>query len=145
MVNGSFYLVTDDASTLPPLEYIASSSEYRDDPPQEHEWVVLNKTNAVDTLGPFGGRYVLVPLWQALSDRRPAQGVRHHMAGTGPCRSTRPVYALVSFAYAQRPRGSNTIRPWHKRLAVKRAGPASIGLPQRPDLLKPAHPACPWR
>ena len=63
MVNGSFYLVTDDASSLPPLEYIASSSRNRADPPHENEWEVVNKTDAVDKLGTFGGRYAAVLLY----------------------------------------------------------------------------------
>ena len=60
MVNGTFYLVSDDPSSLPPLEYIASSAQNRADPSRDHEWEVLNKADATAKLGTFGGRYATV-------------------------------------------------------------------------------------
>ena len=68
MVNGSFYLVTDDASSLPPLEYIASSSQNRAQPPRQDEWEVVSKADAVDKLGTFGGRCVMVRLSHCVPD-----------------------------------------------------------------------------
>ena len=68
MVNGSFYLVTDDASSLPPLEYIASSSQNRAQPPRQDEWEVVSKADAVDKLGTSGGRCVMVRLSHYVPD-----------------------------------------------------------------------------
>jgi len=65
MVNGTFYLVTDDPSSLPALEYVASSSVNSAHPPRENEWEIVSTGNAADKLGTFGGR-VFGTSWLAL-------------------------------------------------------------------------------
>ncbi|KAH9919805.1 uncharacterized protein B0H18DRAFT_1026300 [Fomitopsis serialis] len=65
MVNGTFYLVTDDPSSLPALEYVASSSVNSAHPPRENEWAIVSTSDAVDKLGTFGGR-VFGTSWFAL-------------------------------------------------------------------------------
>ncbi|KZT63320.1 hypothetical protein DAEQUDRAFT_815723 [Daedalea quercina L-15889] len=71
MANGTFYLITDDPSSLPSLEYIASSSINSAYPPREHEWGIINTADAADKIGTFGGR-VFGTTWLAL-DRAESQ------------------------------------------------------------------------
>ncbi|KAH9833308.1 uncharacterized protein C8Q71DRAFT_197365 [Rhodofomes roseus] len=65
MANGTFYLVTDDPSSLPALEYIASSSTNSERPPRENEWEIVSTADAIGKLGTFGGR-VFGTSWLAL-------------------------------------------------------------------------------
>ncbi|TFY65221.1 hypothetical protein EVJ58_g2103 [Rhodofomes roseus] len=65
MANGTFYLVTDDPSSLPALEYIASLSTNSERPPRENEWEIVSTADAVGKLGTFGGR-VYGTSWLAL-------------------------------------------------------------------------------
>lgn len=59
ILNGTFYLVTDDADSLPRLSTIASSTINPSHPPRRQDWQVLSVAEAVKTLGKFGGRYDL--------------------------------------------------------------------------------------
>ena len=62
IVNGTFFLVTEDQDSLPSISAIASSALNPDHPPRLEDWRVLTPAEAVEIIGPFGGRYVSVPL-----------------------------------------------------------------------------------
>lgn len=68
MLNGTFYLVTDKPSLLPPLGSIASSSADRSQPPTPKDWRIIDKEEATALFGRFGGVCVylssLLPLLQ---------------------------------------------------------------------------------
>lgn len=57
ILNGTFFLVTDDADSLPRLSTIASSAINPTHPPRRQDWQILSVAEAVKTLGKFGGRY----------------------------------------------------------------------------------------
>ena len=58
MLNGTFYLVADKPSLLPPLGSIASSSTDRSKPPTPMDWQIIDREEATLLFGPFGGVYV---------------------------------------------------------------------------------------
>ncbi|KAI0322848.1 hypothetical protein OF83DRAFT_1167141 [Amylostereum chailletii] len=53
---GTFFLVTDDPSSLPKADAIASSSLERGAPPNDFDWQILPAGEATAKLGNFGGR-----------------------------------------------------------------------------------------
>ncbi|KAK7686027.1 hypothetical protein QCA50_010838 [Cerrena zonata] len=55
MLNGTFYLVADKPSLLPPLGSIASSSADRSQPPTPKDWRIIDKEEATTLFGRFGG------------------------------------------------------------------------------------------
>ncbi|KAL6302988.1 hypothetical protein BKA93DRAFT_364114 [Sparassis latifolia] len=55
IANGTFFLVTDDPSSLPPPAAIAFSTLDHTQPPDQH-WQVLTKDEARTQLGTYGGR-----------------------------------------------------------------------------------------
>lgn len=57
ILNGTFFLVTDDVDSLPRLSTIASSAINPTHPPRRQDWQILSVAEAVKTLGKFGGRY----------------------------------------------------------------------------------------
>lgn len=57
ILNGTFFLVTDDVDSLPRLSTIASSAISPTHPPRRQDWQILSVAEAVKTLGKFGGRY----------------------------------------------------------------------------------------
>lgn len=59
ILNGTFFLVTDDPGSLPRLSAIASSTLNPSHPPRPQDWRILNPSQANETLGPFGGQCVL--------------------------------------------------------------------------------------
>lgn len=58
MLNGTFYLVADKPSLLPPLGSIASASGDSTQPPTPRDWRIVTKEEATALFGPFGGVYV---------------------------------------------------------------------------------------
>jgi hypothetical protein len=62
MLEGAFYIVVDDPTSMPQIEQIASSRVNQHDPPREIDWQVLPAQTAFSTLGSYGGRCV-VPLF----------------------------------------------------------------------------------
>ncbi|THH00491.1 hypothetical protein EW026_g2057 [Hermanssonia centrifuga] len=56
ILNGTGFLVTDSASSLPPLGSMASSAVNSILVPRGQDWRVLNRVTAQDILGTFGGR-----------------------------------------------------------------------------------------
>lgn len=63
ILNGTFFLVTDDPESLPRLSAIASSPINPSHPPRPQDWRILTPTEAKETLGPFGGRYAYLLLY----------------------------------------------------------------------------------
>ncbi|PCH35351.1 hypothetical protein WOLCODRAFT_139864 [Wolfiporia cocos MD-104 SS10] len=65
VVNGTFFLVTDEPASLPELGLIASSAEDRTQPPREQDWQVLSTQEAAAKIDTFGGR-ITGTTWLAL-------------------------------------------------------------------------------
>ncbi|KAF9805454.1 hypothetical protein IEO21_09047 [Rhodonia placenta] len=65
MVNGTFFLVTNDRLSLPDLGVIASSPADRLQPPREEDWQILSTEEAKSKIGPYGGR-IFGTSWLAL-------------------------------------------------------------------------------
>ncbi|TCD65134.1 hypothetical protein EIP91_003065 [Steccherinum ochraceum] len=57
ILNGTFYLVTDSPSSLPPLGSIASAVGDPTRPPRPQDWKVIDSENATTVLGPYSGRF----------------------------------------------------------------------------------------
>ncbi|GJE94842.1 hypothetical protein PsYK624_110180 [Phanerochaete sordida] len=55
ILNGTFFLVTEDPTSLPKLGAIASSALNPSHPPRLQDWRILTPAEAAVTLGPFGG------------------------------------------------------------------------------------------
>ncbi|KAI0064387.1 hypothetical protein BV25DRAFT_1898814 [Artomyces pyxidatus] len=53
---GTFFLVTDDPSSMPDVSSVASSIVNHTEPPRDIDWQVLPHSNALNKLGPYGGR-----------------------------------------------------------------------------------------
>lgn len=53
IVNGTFFVVTDDPSAFPTLGSISSSQEDNDEPPVQEEWQIVT-TEEAKQLGTFG-------------------------------------------------------------------------------------------
>ncbi|KZP18125.1 hypothetical protein FIBSPDRAFT_829640 [Athelia psychrophila] len=53
IVNGTFFLVTDNPSTFPTLGSISSSNENAEEPPRPEDWQIIG-TNEAKKLGTFG-------------------------------------------------------------------------------------------
>lgn len=58
MLEGTFYIVADDPTSMPAIETIASSRENQNDPPRDVDWQVLPARTAFSKLGSYGGRCV---------------------------------------------------------------------------------------
>ncbi|CAL1699413.1 unnamed protein product [Somion occarium] len=56
VLNGTFYLVADKPSSLPPLGSIASSLTDRSQAPTPKDWRIISKEEASTLFGSFGGR-----------------------------------------------------------------------------------------
>jgi len=56
VLNGTFYLVTNSPSSLPPLGSIASAALDPTRPPRTQDWRVIDPENASSILGIYGGR-----------------------------------------------------------------------------------------
>lgn len=70
VVNGTFFLVTDNPSTIPDLSAIASSAADHTRPPREQDWQVLSTQEAGTKLGTFGGRYASICCARGLESDR---------------------------------------------------------------------------
>ncbi|KAI0032876.1 hypothetical protein K488DRAFT_48953 [Vararia minispora EC-137] len=53
---GTFFLVTDDPSTMPPPGALGSSKEDHALPPRDIDWQILPASNSIPKLGTFGSR-----------------------------------------------------------------------------------------
>lgn len=58
IMNGTFFLVTNMPTSLPPLGSIASAALDPTRAPRPQDWRIIDAENASVTLGPYGGRYV---------------------------------------------------------------------------------------
>ncbi|THH32788.1 hypothetical protein EUX98_g1422 [Antrodiella citrinella] len=56
ILNGTFFLVTNSPTSLPPLGSIASATFDPTRPPRPQDWKVINSENAASVLGVYGGR-----------------------------------------------------------------------------------------
>ncbi|OCH86765.1 hypothetical protein OBBRIDRAFT_737399 [Obba rivulosa] len=56
VVNGTFFLVTDNPASLPPLSVIASSAADTARPPRDSDWQVISREEAQSKISAFGGR-----------------------------------------------------------------------------------------
>ncbi|KAI0077397.1 hypothetical protein K474DRAFT_1707415 [Panus rudis PR-1116 ss-1] len=55
-LNGTFYIVADRPSSVPPLGSIASSTSDRTKPPAAKDWRIISREEAKTIFGKFGGR-----------------------------------------------------------------------------------------
>lgn len=58
MFAGTFYVVVDDPTSMPGIEYIASSRVNKNDPPRDIDWQIITSQTAFSTFGTYGGRCV---------------------------------------------------------------------------------------
>ncbi|EMD35587.1 hypothetical protein CERSUDRAFT_116315 [Gelatoporia subvermispora B] len=56
VANGTFFIVTDDPASVPPLPAIASSAADATQPPRERDWQIISHEEARTRLSKFAGR-----------------------------------------------------------------------------------------
>jgi len=56
MLSGTFYIVVDDPTSMPPIDSIGSSRQNSNDPPRDIDWQIIPASNAQSKLGTYGGR-----------------------------------------------------------------------------------------
>ena len=61
MFSGTFYVVTDDLTSMPPAEVIGSSRVNHNSPPRDIDWQVFLARDAPRKFGSYGGRCALDP------------------------------------------------------------------------------------
>ena len=61
MLNGTFYVVVDDPTSMPSIETIASSRVNKNDPPRDIDWQVFPAQTASSEFGSYGSRCVAAP------------------------------------------------------------------------------------
>jgi hypothetical protein len=65
---GTFFVVTNDTSSIPPVGDIGSSMVNHNDAPRDIDWQVLPAQSASSKIGPYGGRCAPSCFWEMTSN-----------------------------------------------------------------------------